>query len=36
MDEFALGEDMHHKPAEQLFGFMAEKLIAFVKRINKM
>lgn len=36
MDEFALGDDMHHRPAEALFDFMAEKLVAFAKRIDKM
>ena len=35
MDEFALGQDMHDRPAEELFKFMAEKLIAFARRIDK-
>ncbi|KAL3147780.1 hypothetical protein ABBQ32_002513 [Trebouxia sp. C0010 RCD-2024] len=35
MDEFPLGEDMHHLPGDKLFDFMAEKLVKFAERIGK-
>ena len=35
MDEFPLGEDMHHLPGKKLFDFMAEKLVKFAERIGK-
>lgn len=35
MDEFPLGEDMHHKPGPELFDFMADKLVNFAVRIGR-
>ena len=35
MDEFPLGEEMHHIPGDQLFDFMADKLIKFAAKIGK-
>lgn len=35
MDEFPLGEDMHHIPGEELFDFMADKLVKFTTKLGK-
>ena len=35
MDEFPLGEDMHHIPGDKLFDFMADKLVKFAARLGK-
>lgn len=35
MDEFPLGEDMHHIPGEELFDFMADKLVKFATKLGK-
>ncbi|KAL0056117.1 hypothetical protein WJX82_007885 [Trebouxia sp. C0006] len=35
MDEFHIEDSMHHVPADELFDFMAGKLVAFADRIGK-
>ncbi len=35
MDEFPIEDSMHHVPADELFDFMAGKLVAFADRIGK-
>lgn len=35
MDEFPFREEMHHSSAEELFHFMASKLVRFADRLNK-
>ena len=35
MDEFPIEDNMHHVPANELFDFMADKLVAFANRIGK-
>ena len=35
MDEFPIEEHMHHTPADELFDFMANKLVTFADRLGK-
>ncbi len=35
MDEFPIEDSMHHVPADDLFDFMAGKLVAFADQIGK-
>lgn len=35
MDEFPIEDSMHHVPADELFDFMAGKLVAFADQIGK-